>query len=200
MELFKNMAWALAIAGTLVTVMPGEGWAIQQGDLGEGANVYGATCGRCHNPRSPVERSDREWLVIINHMRVRASLTGAQVRDVLTFLQATNQDAPRGTMIPAGAAVTVEQPADLPISTDPAVVAEGRALVSTKGCIGCHAIAGAGGQVGPDLNGVIERRGAVFVRQKVLRPSFDNEATLMPNLGLNPDELEALVAYLATLR
>ena len=199
MEIFKNMAWVLAISGTLVTLSPKEGRTQQQGDLGAGAKVYGVTCGRCHNPRSPVERSDREWLLIVNHMRVRAGLTGGQVRDVLTFLQATNQDAPRGTVMTAGAEV-VRQPVDLPISTDPTTVAEGLGLVSTKGCIGCHAIAGQGGAIGPVLNGVIERRGADFVRQKVLTPSFDNVATLMPNLGLSADELEAVLAYLATLR
>jgi mono/diheme cytochrome c family protein len=67
-----------------------QGQQIDPVRVAEGAAVYGSMCGRCHNVRSPLERTDREWVVIIAHMRVRANLTGGQVRDVLAFLQATN--------------------------------------------------------------------------------------------------------------
>ncbi len=58
--------------------------------VAEGAAMYGATCGRCHYARSPLERTDRQWVVIMTHMRVRANLTGQQARKVLAFLMATN--------------------------------------------------------------------------------------------------------------
>ncbi len=58
--------------------------------VAEGAAVYGANCGRCHNARSPLERSDRQWVVIMTHMRVRANLAGQDARKVLAFLMATN--------------------------------------------------------------------------------------------------------------
>ncbi len=197
----RNMAWTIAIAGVLLTSAPGEARAQQQqGDLARGAEVYGATCGRCHNPRSPVERSDREWTVIVNHMRTRAGLPGGASRDVLAFLQATNGDAPRGIGASEVAAEPVRLPATVVISTDPATVAEGRALASSTGCIGCHVIDGLGGQIGPTLNGVVESKGALFVQQKMSDPSFDNAGTLMPNLGLNAEQIAALIAYLATLR
>lgn len=196
----KNMAWTIAMAGVLLSAAPGEARAQQPGDLARGAEVYGVTCGRCHNPRSPVERSDREWTVIVNHMRTRAGLPGGASRDVLAFLQATNGDAPRGIGASEVAAEPVRLPATVVISTDPATVAEGRALVSSAGCIGCHVIDGLGGQIGPTLNGVVESKGALFVLQKISDPSFDNAGSLMPSLGLSAEQIAALVAYLATLR
>ena len=200
MNPIENMAWTVVMAGVLLTSAPGEARAQEAGNLGRGAEVYGVTCGRCHNPRSPVERSDREWTVIINHMRTRAGLPGGAARDVLAFLQATNGDPPREAGASGVGAETVRQPANVVISTDPATVAEGLALVSSTGCIGCHVIEGLGGQIGPSLIGVVESKGALFVQQKVSDPSFDNAGTLMPDLGLSAEQIAALIAYLATLR
>jgi len=58
--------------------------------MAEGAQVYAATCGRCHNPRAGTERTDAEWIPIVAHMRARANLTKRQAEAVLVFLQATN--------------------------------------------------------------------------------------------------------------
>jgi len=169
--------------------------------VGAGASVYGTMCGRCHNPRSPLERSDGEWVTITNHMRARANLTGSEIRAVLAFLQATNTGPGERAELPpltigAAAAPAV---ASGPVSTDPRVVALGQALVTEKACVGCHVIGRTGGPVGPNLNGVMERRGPVFVRQKLTTPSFNNPTSMMPNFGLTPEQVEAIAAYLATL-
>ena len=75
----------------LALALHGANAAAQDGDqVSEGARVYGTTCGSCHNARSPLERTDRQWTVIVNHMRARANLTGSETRAVLAFLQATN--------------------------------------------------------------------------------------------------------------
>ena len=199
MKSATHMSGVVLLAAALLAVAPT--WAhAQEPDLGKGADVYGATCGRCHNPRSPVERSDREWIVIINHMRVRANLTGDEARDVLAFLMATNgQDVVR-TGSPGGADAPDQPAADVQISSDPADVQLGMDLSSAKGCVGCHVVNGAGGQIGPALNGVVDGKGAPFVQQKLSNPAFDNPGTLMPNLQLTPPEIVALIAYLATLR
>jgi hypothetical protein len=55
-----------------------------------GALLWSQTCMRCHNLRNPRERSDRQWDVIVHHMRVRANLTAEEHRAILGFLQAAN--------------------------------------------------------------------------------------------------------------
>jgi cytochrome c553 len=55
-----------------------------------GARAWAQTCARCHGMRDPKEASDREWSVITTHMRLRAGLDAAQVRDITVFLQGSN--------------------------------------------------------------------------------------------------------------
>jgi mono/diheme cytochrome c family protein len=55
-----------------------------------GGELWGRTCGQCHNLRPPSEYSDAQWAVAVHHMRIRAPLTGEQQRSILEFLQASN--------------------------------------------------------------------------------------------------------------
>lgn len=55
-----------------------------------GATLWAENCGRCHNVRSPRERSDRQWDIIIMHMRTRANLTGQEANKILEFLKQSN--------------------------------------------------------------------------------------------------------------
>lgn len=55
-----------------------------------GGELWGKTCGQCHNLRPPSEFSDAQWAVAVHHMRIRAPLTGEQQRSILGFLQASN--------------------------------------------------------------------------------------------------------------
>lgn len=83
----------LLLAAICIPLLTAEDARAQRVDpmlVAEGAAMYGATCGRCHYARSPLERTDRQWVVIMTHMRVRANLTGQQARKVLAFLMATN--------------------------------------------------------------------------------------------------------------
>lgn len=185
----RFVALALA-AGVFAT--PSAMYA-QAGSLAEGARTYGKVCGSCHNARSPLERSDRDWITIINHMRVRANMTGTQVRDVLAFVQATNGDPSR---------VTVLTPAPPRVEQDlvpQEAIERGRQLVAERACLGCHVVGDEGGDLGPSLNGVIGRRGAEYVHQKIADPTFDRETSMMPNFGLTEEEIGWVAAYLATL-
>lgn len=56
----------------------------------DGARAWAQNCMRCHNVRDPQEHSDREWEVIVHHMRVRANLTAEEHRLILEFLKAAN--------------------------------------------------------------------------------------------------------------
>lgn len=168
--------------------------------VSEGARVYENMCGRCHNPRSPLEHTDRSWTMIINHMRIRANLTGKQARSVLAFLQASNTDPgeranPFGDPPPASGAVAT----DTTVSTDPQVVSPGRTIVQERACLGCHVVNGQGGAVGPSLDNVIKRRGVAFVMHKLADPTFDNATSMMPNFGLTREQIHSVASYLATL-
>jgi cytochrome c oxidase subunit 2 len=93
------------------------------------------------------------------------------------------------------------------VSTD-AQVQKGMALFKTKGCAGCHAIAGyATGNIGPNLTNFGLRLGvAADVLENTpanvekwiedpdsVKPSF------MPDLGLSDADAKALTAYLESL-
>ncbi len=170
----------------------------QNADLvSQGARVYGNTCGSCHNARSPLERTDRQWTVIVNHMRARANLTGSESRAVLAFLQATNTDPRVQVLAQAADDDQAFEATDTP--PDPLLAPAGETLVAQKACLGCHIIGPAGGQVGPSLNGIVDRKGVKSVRQKLRDPTFDNANSMMPNFGLTTEQVEAITAYLATL-
>jgi len=66
-------------------------------------------------------------------------------------------------------------------------------------CIGCHAVGGQGGQVGPALDGVASRLDGDFMRRWISDPQSVKPGTTMPDLGLEGDDLEAILDYLATL-
>jgi mono/diheme cytochrome c family protein len=89
----RKMSRLLLLTAACIPLLVANDAAAQEVDpmlVAEGAAMYGATCARCHYARSPLERSDRQWVVIMTHMRVRANLTGQQARKVLAFLMATN--------------------------------------------------------------------------------------------------------------
>jgi hypothetical protein len=53
-----------------------------------GVEIWTQQCGRCHNLRSPDEFSYAQWEVAVNHMRVRATLTAEDAREILDFFKA----------------------------------------------------------------------------------------------------------------
>ena len=191
-------AWCAALLA--ITAFPLTLAAQDVSLVGEGARVYGNMCGRCHNPRSPLEYTDRNWTMIVNHMRIRGNLTGKQVRSVLAFLQASNTD-PGERANPFGETPPVNGGAapDTILSTDPQVIAEGRTVVQEGACLGCHVVQGQGGAVGPSLDDVIKRKGVEFVMKKLADPTFDSATSMMPNFGLTRVQIRAVAAYLASL-
>ncbi len=97
-----------------------------------------------------------------------------------------------------------------PAVDDPGV-AEGRAVFLHNACMSCHTIAGtaATGRFGPDLTHVASRdtiaSGSVTNNPANLRAFIDNPATfkpgvLMPAMHLSQHDLDAVVAYLSTLK
>ena len=58
--------------------------------IAKGAGLWASNCTRCHNARSPMERNDRSWVTVVNHMRARANLTKSEARAITAYLQAVN--------------------------------------------------------------------------------------------------------------
>ena len=90
-------------------------------------------------------------------------------------------------------------------------VSEGKRIFETTACINCHAIAGtvANGRFGPDLTHLMSREtiaaGAAPNNGQTLRlwiqdPDVIKPGSLMPAMKLTDHELDAVVAYLESLR
>lgn len=62
----------------------------READARYGAQLWMNNCARCHNLRRTDEFTDREWIPIVTHMRIRAGLTGQEARDILRYLQSSN--------------------------------------------------------------------------------------------------------------
>lgn len=58
--------------------------------VARGAKLWTQNCGRCHNYRDPKEFSDKNWDLIVNHMRTIAPLPGQTARDIKAFLKSAN--------------------------------------------------------------------------------------------------------------
>ncbi|MBT8478877.1 MAG: cytochrome c [Gemmatimonadetes bacterium] len=96
----KTLGYPVALLAVSAALLAPAGAAAQQDavTIGEGAQVYAATCARCHNARPSSERTDLEWIPIVQHMRARANMTKRQADAVLAFLQATNAPEPSGSV------------------------------------------------------------------------------------------------------
>ena len=81
-----------------------------------------------------------------------------------------------------------------------ALIAQGRQLVTDKGCYGCHTIGAAGTPIAPDLRGAAARYPEASLARWLRDPSAQEPTRHMPNLQLNEAEANALAAYLASLR
>lgn len=75
-----------------------------------------------------------------------------------------------------------------------AIAADGAALFESK-CAACHSV-GEGPRVGPDLKGVVAKRGKEGAILATVDPAKAGLGPNMPNLGVTQAEAGAIVAYL----
>jgi mono/diheme cytochrome c family protein len=137
---------------------------------------------------------------------MRRQMSEEQIWAVVAYLQSqggevtvTAEDLPKasppGGATPLGPAVTA--------------TSEPRALLTEKGCVGCHILEGKGTPIGPPFDGIGRRRTAEQLRRSILVPSADTAkgyekfaGTMPQTFGqmLTAAQLEALVQFLASLR
>jgi len=114
---------------------------------------------------------------------------------VAAFLTYKGATAPK----PPTAAVAVR--ARLETEALSPLAQKGLMVYETQGCATCHTISGAGSAAGPDLTKVGRDRDARWLKGFILNPEAVNPDSEMPAYDwLTTEELEALVAYLQTLK
>ena len=160
-------------------------------DISRGASLYAANCGRCHNPRSPAEFSDYSWPLIITHMRVVAGLPGDQARSIEAFLIASNNPSARRTNTARKSHTARRAHTAVPLE-----VSSGAELINQYGCRGCHRIGTQGGTIGPSLNDVVKRRSRLWLKRQIKTPREHNPQSVMPDFGLNDEQVRAIVRAL----
>ena len=101
-------------------------------------------------------------------------------------------------------------PAGNPSASDPAA-AHGREVFESTACVNCHTVRGtiANGRFGPDLTHLMSREtigsGVALNTPEHLRiwladPAVIKPGVLMPAMNLNPNDLDDVAAYMATLK
>jgi nitric oxide reductase subunit C len=82
--------------------------------------------------------------------------------------------------------------------TDP--VRQGKHVWGRYNCENCHTLLGEGAYYAPDLTQIVAQRGPAYLKEFLADPSkFYSEARdgrLMPRLGMRPDEIEDVIAFL----
>jgi mono/diheme cytochrome c family protein len=79
------------------------------------------------------------------------------------------------------------------------LVGQGRTVFHDQGCYGCHTAEKAGTPIGPDLSRIGAKRDQAYLGRWLRDPSAQRPAH-MPKLQLTEGEVQALAAYLGSLR
>lgn len=113
----------------------------------------------------------------------RPTFTGGELRDLIAFLA------------PASAG-----PREGPVYVLPGRAEEGRRLFLSRHCVECHAVAGRGGRLGPDLGergvrqSLVEFAAAMWNKAPAMVAAMTARGVPIPQL--RPEEMADLVAYL----
>jgi len=75
---------------------------------------------------------------------------------------------------------------------------EGRTLMERNGCFSCHSVDGFGGQIGPGLNGVKQRKTREELFKWIQSPWSIKPGTKMPQYNLSEETILNIVGYLET--
>ena len=78
-------------------------------------------------------------------------------------------------------------------------VSAGKSIIAKYRCRQCHLIEGEGKAKGPNLDGVTDRLGLVWLRLWLQDPRSIKWNTPMPNFQLSDPEIEAILSYLNEL-
>lgn len=87
-----------------------------------------------------------------------------------------------------------------PASSTSVAALTGAPPIFTQICAACHSVGGTGGNVGPALDGVAQRKNPTELDAWLADPSSVKPGTAMPNLNLSASDRQGLVSWLSTLK
>ena len=79
-------------------------------------------------------------------------------------------------------------------------VARGRDVFRDQGCYGCHTVGATGTPIATDLSRIGARRDQASLARWLRDPSLQRPTAHMPKIQLSEPEVQALAAYLGSLR
>ena len=83
---------------------------------------------------------------------------------------------------------------------DGALVARGQGVFKDQGCYGCHTVGKTGTPIATDLSRIGAKHDEAYLGRWLRDPSQQKPRQHMPKLQLTDVEVQALSAYLASLR
>jgi len=188
----KLISIAILFIASIATVANAETYP-KHGNFAKGAQTWADNCSRCHNMRDPKDLRDDQWITTVFHMRIRAGLTGQQTRDILTFLQQSNNN----TSPVKSKAVSVAQES---------VVSSGLTgeQIYAQTCIACHGSNGAGMVPGapnfPSKNSPLSKSDDELVNNITNGYQTPGSPMAMPakggNAKLNAEDIRNVLAYI----
>lgn len=81
-----------------------------------------------------------------------------------------------------------------------ALVAQGRTVFRDQGCYGCHTIGATGTPIATDLSRIGAKHDEAYLTRWLRDPAMQRPSAHMPKLQLSESEVQALAAYLGSLR
>lgn len=81
-----------------------------------------------------------------------------------------------------------------------ALAARGQRVFQDQGCYGCHTVGKTGTPIAPDLSRIGAKHDQAYLVRWLKDPSIQRPSAHMPKLDLSESEVEALAAYLGSLR
>lgn len=161
--------------------------------LPEGAELYNRTCQRCHNLRGPGEWTDREWVIIMQHMETRANLSVEHARLIRAFLLASNASARAPGSARSGVAADTVRP-----DITPDLIDTGRQIFHGAGaCVSCHGADLGGGPLAPNLRDDKWRNGSGSYADilHVIRNGVQGTAMAAYPAGISDEMAKKVAAY-----
>lgn len=80
------------------------------------------------------------------------------------------------------------------------LIEEGQQLFFKQGCYGCHTVGKVGTPLGPDLSHVGAQYSPSYLTGWLRDPASQKRTAHMPKIDLTDQEIQALTAYLSSLR